>query len=250
MHKLINLMPEWLKETLRDLRDVTFSLLYAGNNRYCPVCGKTSRKFRTYGETSREDSVCVHCSSLERHRLVWLFFSKRTDLFDQKPRTFLHIAPERCFIPRLKNILGPDQYITADLYDERASVKMDITDIEFKNESIDAVYCSHVLEHVQDDRKALSEFYRILKPGGWAVFMVPITLEKTFEDPSVTDPAERKRLFGQDDHVRCYGWDFTERLSEAGFNVTISNASDICSEEEIRYMSLLKNEDIFYCKKM
>lgn len=249
MHKLIALMPEWLLEIIRKLRDSFFSILYTGNNKYCPVCGKSSRKFRKYGDGSRDGSVCVHCSSLERHRLIWLFFQKRTGLFDQSPKKFLHIAPERCFISRLQAVLGNERYITADLYDKRASVKMDITSIEFPDRSVDAVYCSHVLEHVQDDRKALSEFHRILKPDGWAVFMIPITEEKTFEDPSITDPIERKRIFGQEDHVRCYGKDFIERLKDAGFHVTVSNAKDICSEEEISRMGLLLNEDIFFCTK-
>ncbi|HEX2868605.1 MAG TPA: methyltransferase domain-containing protein [Ignavibacteriales bacterium] len=249
MKKILILMPEWLKEALRKSRDVIFTILYTGKSKYCPVCNRSFRKFRNYGGASREASVCVNCSSLERHRLVWIYFTKRTDLFDQKPRKFLHIAPERCFISRLRKSLRKGSYITADLSDPRASVKMDITKIEYPEGSFDAIYCSHVLEHVQDDRKALSEFYRILKKDGWAVIMVPIEAEITFEDPAVTDPMERERIFGQADHVRCYGKDFVDRLLEAGFHVTVVNAKDISSEEEIEYMGLPENEDIFFCTK-
>src|SRR5262249_12426105 len=84
----------------------------------------------------------------------------------------------------------------------------------------------HVLEHVPDDRRAMREFYRVLKPGGWAILLVPITVERTFEDPAVVDPAERLRLFGQEDHVRRYGPDYGDRLSEAGFAVSGVNVSE------------------------
>jgi SAM-dependent methyltransferase len=94
----------------------------------------------------------------------------------------------------------------------RAMVRMDITDIQYPKDTFDVIYCSHVLEHVVDDRKAMREFHRVLRPDGWALLLVPITVEKTFEDPSVTDPEERLSVFGQEDHVRCYGPDYVERL--------------------------------------
>lgn len=243
-------MPDWLKEFLRVARDFIYLLLYTGKNKYCPVCGKYSRKFRTYGETGREGSVCVHCNSLERHRLIWLFLKRKTNLFDGKKKLFLHFAPERCFLPRLERLLGAENYLTADLYDKHVKFNMDITNIQFEEGSIDAVYCSHVLEHVQDDRKALSEIHRILKNDGWAIFMVPVNdMEETFEDPAVTDPAERLRLFGQEDHVRCYGKDFIFRLKDAGFRVSEVSAESLCPEEEILKMGLLKDEFIYYCTK-
>ena len=103
----------------------------------------------------------------------------------------------------LKKQLGSG-YLTSDIRHPRAMVKMDITDIQYPDNPFDVIYCSHVLEHVPDDRRALSEFYRILKPTGWAILLVPIIAEKTFEDPSITDPSERLKLFGQADHVRGY----------------------------------------------
>ena len=109
-------------------------------------------------------------------------------------------------------------YITADLLDPRVRVRMDITDIPYPNNFFDVIFCSHVLEHVPNDRRAMQEFSRVLKHEGWAVIMVPCFPErgKTFEDPSVTDPAERLRLFWQEDHVRLYGNDFVERLEASG----------------------------------
>ena len=129
-------------------------------------------------------------------------------------------------------------------------VKMDITDIQYPDESFDVIYCSHVLEHVVDDRKAMSEFRRVLKSDGWAILLVPITVETTYEDPSIVDPAERLKHFGQDDHVRRYGKDYVERLRAAGFKVSVSNASDLCQEPEVLQMGLTPaSGEIFFCTK-
>jgi SAM-dependent methyltransferase len=145
----------------------------------------------------------MYCNSLERHRLVWLYFEKMTDLFDGAPKTMLHVAPEPMIQGLLKERLASG-YLTADLFSPAAMVKMDITDIQYGDDTFDVIYCSHVLEHVPDDRRAMREFRRVLKPHGWAVLLVPIVISRTFEDPSITDPAERAKLFGQHDHVRIW----------------------------------------------
>lgn len=129
-------------------------------------------------------------------------------------------------------------------------VKMDITDIQFPPETFDVVYCSHVLEHVPDDRKAMREFWRVLKPGGWAILNVPVIDKETFEDFSITDPDERERVFGKDDHVRLYGPDYADRLREAGFVVTVVSPGDMCSATEIRRFGLTPAAgDVYFCTK-
>jgi SAM-dependent methyltransferase len=95
--------------------------------------------------------------------------------------------------------------------------RADARELPFEDDSFDAILCVHVLEHVADDRAALRELRRVLRPRGWAVIQVPILRDKTIEDPAEQDPAQRLRRFGQDDHVRVYGEDFFDRLSEAGF---------------------------------
>ena len=151
-------------------------------------------------------------------------------------------------MPRLKKLAHLD-YITADLY-KKAMVKVDITDIQYPDDSFNIVYCSHVLEHIDDDRLAMRELYRVLKPQGWAVLMVPIAGEKTLEDPSVTDPVERERLFGQHNHVRQYGTDFKERLEEAGFNVRAMYPVDIVPAEEMKRFSIPASEHpVYFCTK-
>lgn len=141
-------------------------------------------------------------------------------------------------------------YVTADLQNP-ADFQWDITAIPQPDASFDVIYCSHVLEHVYEDRKAMSEFYRVLKPGGWAVLNVPITDEVTFEDPSVTDPAERLRVFGQKDHVRRYGPDYVDRLREAGFQVETVYPRDLFSIDELERLTLNSAAagEVFYCTK-
>ena len=161
----------------------------------------------------------------------------------------LHIAPEKCFELIFKEKFGSG-YLSADLYG-KAMVKMDICNIQYPDKSFDIIYCSHVLEHVIEDRKAIREFFRVLKTSGWAILNVPITNgKKTFEDANITDPKERLKVFGQEDHVRRYGLDYFERIRDVGFNVKIIKSSDFLNRDEITKMiGENKNEEIYYCTK-
>lgn len=245
---IVEAVPPQVEESVRSVRNFLRFARHRGSGRYCPVCKKTAKRFVPYGLPPREEACCIHCGALERHRLTWSFFERRTNLFDGEGKRVLHIAPERQFVKLLRNRIGAG-YLTADLFNPRAMVKMDITDIRYEEDSFDVVYCSHVLEHVDDDMKAMREFRRVLKPTGWAVLLVPITAETTFEDPSVTDPQERLRLFGQDDHVRRYGPDFADRLREAGFSIEIVEPQDFLTSSEISTMRIgVDGEDkIFLC---
>jgi SAM-dependent methyltransferase len=205
------------------------------------------KKFVEFGIVQkREDAKCKRCGALERHRLVWLYFKRMTDLFDGRPKNMLHIAPERAFENLLKCHLSSG-YFTADLHSSRAMIRMDITNISFADETFDVICCSHVLEHIPDDRRAIRELHRVLKSNGWAVLLVPITADRTFEDPSITDPTDRLRLFGQKNHVRRYGPDFVERLKEAGLKVKVTAPSDFLAEEEIVRMGITDAAGKIYC---
>lgn len=212
-------------------------ILYAGKGMHCPVCGKNFRKFMPYGYGDvRDNALCPGCMSLERHRLMWLYMTRETDFFRSTPKV-LHIAPERCFMKRLGKMLGGD-YITADLESPLAKVKMDIQDIPFEDNSFDVVLCNHVLEHIEDDRKAMREMFRVMRPGGWGIMLVPLNpqRETTYEDASITSPEARKEAFRQYDHVRDYGLDYPDRLAEAGFEVeAINYASGFPPEEAAKY---------------
>lgn len=142
-------------------------------------------------------------------------------------------------------------YVSADLALPFATVKVDITHLPFDDHDFDAVVCLHVLEHIPDDRRAMSEIFRVMKPGSWAIMMVPMDKSRptTLEDPTIVSPQERLRLYGQEDHVRFYGADFTERLRQAGFTVTIDGYAGELSPETVRAYALDATEDIFLCRK-
>jgi SAM-dependent methyltransferase len=248
--RLIAGVPEVINAPFRNL---WHDLKYRGKARYCPACKKFSGRFKSFGVPPREqrkDAACPRCGALERHRLLCLFLEQRTDLFNcVRNPTMLHVAPERALLPRFQEAIG-EGYLTADLGRSDAMVKMDITDIKYPEDSFDVIYCSHVLEHVQDDRRAMREFYRVLKKTGWAILLVPIEAEETYEDPSVTDPEERALVFGQSDHVRAYGSDYVDRLRAAGFKVEKSEVADLADKQTAELMGLTEaSGDIFLCTK-
>lgn len=235
------------------LRPVTHSvgrMKYVGSRRTCPVCGHASRNFAPMA-TGRRNARCVHCGSLERHRLVLQFMRRFTDLFNGTPdKHMLHVAPEECLVPVFRQALG-NRYITADLYDSRADMKMDVTDMQVPDHSYDVIYCNHVLEHIEDDRKAMKEFKRVLKPTGWAILNVPVDAARTYENPAIRTEAEREKHFGQSDHVRRYGPDYADRLREAGFRVQIFGVPDIVGLSDAERIGVADNAlatgKIYFC---
>jgi len=128
---------------------------------------------------------------------------------------------------------------------------MDLTDIPYPDGFFDAVYCSHVLEHIPDDQRAMKELCRVLSVSGWAILQVPLDLnrEKTFEDDSIQPPDERERAFGQFDHVRVYGKDYITRLEEAGFKVMVEDFVCRFTENEVHRLGLDPTERIYFCTK-
>jgi len=235
--------------SIHHLISTIFSLLYIGNSRFCPLCQKKFSKFLSYGSPLRSDARCPRCGSLERHRFLWLFLEERTDFFGSQGRRMLHIAPEKCFEPRFKKVFR-DGYLTADLNNSRAMEKMDITNIPYPDETFDIIYCSHVLEHIPDDKKALRELNRVLKNNGWAIILVPIEGKTTYEDPSIVTPEARLAAFGQIDHVRIYGEDYFERLEKTGFKTEVITLEQIADKVKAENMGLsLAAGEIFYSKK-
>ncbi len=224
--------------------------LLKGDKVFCPVCKHSFKKFLSYGVEKRENVLCPKCLSLERHRLLNLFLEEKTDFFRKKQK-MLHIAPEQCFYTKFKKQKNLE-YITADLESPIADVKMDIQKMPFKNNEFDVLFCNHVLEHIEDDKKAMSEVLRVLKKGGFAILQVPIEnkLKKTYEDKSITEPLEREKHFLQKDHLRLYGLDYPKRLESVGFKVKEENLIEKLSEELIEKYRLDKTEIIYFCKKI
>lgn len=216
-----------------------------GASLVCSCCGHACEAFLPFGLRPRRDARCPACGALERHRLLALFLEARTDLLTRGSR-LLHMAPEPPLASRVKR--ADLHYVGADLGPGLVSARMDITRLPFQDATFDAIICNHVLEHIPDDRAAMSELLRMLAPGGWAILQSPLDSRRaeTLEDPSVTDPCERERLFGQRDHVRQYGRDYGDRLRHAGFHLDIVPFEAIADEQRRRRHALLP-EDVYLC---
>ena len=218
-------------------------LQYTGRTaRRCPVCGSPVRAFislpQSFAESARKhgfshfgkgetinvaEYACPHCGASDRERLYALFLDEivSAPAFVRGAR-LLHFAPEPALSSRVRHLDAFD-YRTADPFMEGVDDRVDITDMAaYRDEEFDCFICSHVLEHVGDDRRAIRELRRILKPGGWGILMAPIMphLKHTVEDPAAITDADRWRLFGQGDHVRLYGKeDYLLRIRESAFAV-------------------------------
>lgn len=207
-------------------------------------------EYEILGAGKRPNTMCPHCQSKDRIRMIYEFIRRKTDLLEE-PNRFLHIAPENnlkaVFQEQLKG-----EYINGDMNPNHADKIIDITCIEYNPNYFDAILCNHVLEHITDDDVAMSELYRVLKPNGWAILQVPVSMNHsgTFEDPAITSEAEREEFFGQLDHVRIYGHqDYVARLKKAGFRVELIYPKEYLREEEIEKYAINPDEFIFYCRK-
>ena len=227
-----------------------FSLFMRGNNFEDPINGISYRKILPYGRINpRPNALAPDSMSLERHRLIWLYLKQKTSFFTD-PVKFLHIAPEYCFIPLFKKQKTLD-YVTADLNSPWADIKMDVHNIPSEKNQFDFIMCNHVLEHVEDAHKVMTEFFRVMKKGGWGIFQVPIdtSRKETFDDPTITDPREREKHYWQADHVRLFGLDYGNKLAAAGFEVTEENFINELPKDLLERYCLPKGEIIYLCKK-
>jgi SAM-dependent methyltransferase len=231
-----------LEDHLRRARD-RFDRTAAGiAPRLCPICGYAG-PFAPYGSPPRLDARCPGCGSLERHRLVALALERRGLL--SAGMRLLHFAAEA----PLRRVIAPRvaSYETAEF---RAATKpthvLNIEAIALPDESFDVVVCNHVLEHV-DDRKALSEMRRILRPGGLAVLTTPVVegWAETYENPAVTTAEGRTLHFGQGDHLRFYGRDIRDRIRAAGFALDEVTAV----EPDVHRHGLVRGETVFLARR-
>jgi SAM-dependent methyltransferase len=222
--------------------------IYRGSRVECPCCGSRFSRFMP-GLSHRDTRVCPRCGAQERHRALWLYMRERTDLFAHPQLSILHWAPEYALQRSLSALPGA-AYVSADIEGDEAMQHMDMTDVPFKDEHFDLIVCVHVLEHVPDDRKAMREMARVLKPGGVAMLLVPIVLEQpTLEDPAISTPAQRKAAYWQEDHVRLYGGDFKDRLEEEGFDVTVDGWVRTLDQPTLERHGLFPLEDVYVATK-
>jgi SAM-dependent methyltransferase len=232
-----------LRNYVRSLRQLSRSVRRAFGKfpRECPLCGFHGH-FLGYGYPYVCDVYCPKCGSLERHRLLYLADWSQ-DYFSSKD--VLHFAPEQA-VTKLIKARQPKSYITADLFAEGVDRKENIEALTIDDQSFDVVVCLHVLEHV-DDRAAVSELYRVLRPGGLLIAMFPIVegWPQTFEDPSKSTEVDRLLFFGQHDHARYFGRDARQRLAAPGFTVDEFTAV----EPDVSRYGLARGEKIFLCRR-
>jgi SAM-dependent methyltransferase len=213
----------------------------------CSICDSF---FGSRGDLKKKPKVrmnCPHCGAYPRHRFLWLYLNEHTDLIRENYRV-LHTSPFRALKEKFKSQTNLD-YLTSAMDHKGEDLNIDLTQIDQADHSFDVVICSHVLEHIQDDRKAMSEIYRILKPGGFAIFMFPIKGELTHEDASIVSSDDRKKYFSQEDHVRVYGTDVYLRLENVGFDVVCAQPQSCFSAAQIRKHNLFKTQRLYHCKK-
>jgi SAM-dependent methyltransferase len=226
-------------------------VVFLGTRAQCPVCGWSLRGFTAkHGLlASTADGYCPRCNAKARHRRIWQYLQANTKLFTD-PLRFLEVAPWPSLgrqFTRRSNI----EYVGMDLNPHCAftTVAGDLAAAPLRDDYFDAALCVHVLEHVKNDRDAIRELFRVLKPGAWAIVSVPLLLDEvTREDPAVTSPEDRKRLFGEASHVRYYGTDFIDRLRAAGFEVRLDPGRSVSADARARF-GLRDDENIFHCTK-
>ena len=227
-------------------------ILYYGDKYEDPISGKTYRKFLPYGyggRAKRKNVLCPGSLSLERHRLLWLYLKEKTDFFTA-PHNMLHIAPEQCFYKLFKSQKNL-KYTTGDYNSPIADIHFDLHQAPFKDNEFDVIFCNHVLEHVADAHQCMSELYRIMKPGGWGIFQVPLdtTKEKTLEDPNIVSEADREKYYWQKDHVRLFGLDYKDKLALVGFDVTVDDFVNTLGEKLVDRYRLPAGEMLYVCRK-
>jgi SAM-dependent methyltransferase len=237
-------LPERLVAALR-LR--ARALAHRGDAVQCPICGHRFSVLRD--DWNRVNALCWRCGSHERHRALWLYLQRHPQLLGDAG-SLLHFAPEWCLQQRLQRVPGL-RYVTTDLDPGKGELELDITALALADASFGAIICSHVLEHVPDDAAAMRELHRVLRPGGWAIVMVPLDTGRasTYEDPAVVTPGQRELAYWQDDHVRLYAPDIVGRLSAAGFTVSIERVAAQLGPELARRHRLLEADYVFLCRR-
>jgi SAM-dependent methyltransferase len=216
----------------------------------CPICNWKGKRFLDfdcgYGRIYKK-CTCPICESHPRHRSFYIYLKEVIP--KNKPVNVLHFAPEK-FLTKLFRSYKFINYLSADINKKNAMKLEDITNLSFKDNSFEIIFCSHVLEHVINDKKAMIELHRVLNKNGFAIIDVPIDYnrEKTYEDFSIKTPQERTKAFFQYDHVRLYGKDFSDKLRKIGFKVKSDKFNKALGLKKIEKFGL-EDLPIYFCTK-
>lgn len=219
------------------LRSIIYPI-YKGETCQCNICDKKLKEFIL---VENGNLVCPVCGSLGRTRRLWDILNRE---FLKPNIKILDFSPSRAIYRSLKNN-NSVEYFPSDFENEfLADYNYDITNINAKSDEFDLIICYHILEHIENDKQAISELYRVLKPNATCIIQTPFKEGEIYEDFSIKSKEERVKHFGQDDHVRIYSVNgLTERLIDAGFEV------DVRTYDENDYYKMSQNESILICKK-
>ena len=235
----------------------------SGNKYECPFCNFSSNALAVIGLDlpvliekqviggGKRHGGCYYCGSTDRERLIYTYLVEKMNILENcKKMRVLHIAPEKN-LSKFLSKLDLHQYVCGDLHAIGYSYpkhvqNLNILNLPFDDNTFDLIICNHVLEHIQKDLLGMQELRRVLKKAGKAILQVPISKNSltTFEDLSITNPKQREKVFGQFDHIRIYGQDYSQRLQESGFKLCRINISS-----EYPKYGLNKDEDLFICEK-
>lgn len=219
----------------------------AAERHWCPACQRDVVEFGPGGPKARPNAKCPHCGALERHRFLAYMLDNHAPVLATSDAV-LDIAPQRQIAALLQRHAG-QAYIATDLFADLAvDLRTDLTGMPFRTGAFDAIVCYHVLEHIPDDRAAMRELSRVLKPGGLLFLQVPWRRRTvTDEDPSAS-VEERLRRFGQDDHVRFYGSDLEDRLAENGLRPGRIRPSSVLTQAQLRRYGILAKDFMWICR--
>lgn len=204
---------------------------------------------RIIGGGKRKNSRCPICGTIDRHRWLNWLLSNKTGIYND-PCRVLHFAPEK-ILRRFITLNSQCDYYPGDINMKNGLHRIDVTNIQFKDNFFDYIIINHVLEHVQNEEKALNELRRVLSKSGKLIISFPIAVgEKTFDDKSIVTDEERLKFYGQTDHVRLYGdLDAGEHLVKYGFDVDKYQVKDYFSEEDTIKYGLIYDDIVFICTK-
>lgn len=240
---------------------------FPGKTKQCELCGRRLRAFVPYRINDRNRSPlmrelqvvgsdvqnyeCPWCSCTDRERHLWMYMNATGLVEDLEGKSMLHFAPEQR-LSLMFGAVGLQRYVKADLVPHSPDViPLDMQNTGFEDEAFDYVMANHVLEHVDDLERSLSEVFRILAPGGRAILQTPYSevLERTWSDPGIRSPEARFIAFGQEDHVRVFGRDIVEKVTSMGFEPDIRLHRDVLASRDPSIHGVNAAEPLFLFRK-